>query len=111
MPTGKISAEDVCRASVHWRPRYTERMLMRERIELRVNGVKTTVQADPDQSLLAVLRGSLGLTGTRFGCGANQCGACTVLVDDKAVASCDTPLWSVIGKDIVTIEGLGTPER
>jgi nicotinate dehydrogenase subunit A len=61
--------------------------------------------------LLAALRGELGLTGTRFGCGANQCGACLVLVDDRAVASCDTPLWAVAGKDVVTVEGLGTPER
>lgn len=84
---------------------------MRESKELRVNGVKMMVEADPDETLLTVLRGSLGLMGTRFGCGANQCGACTVIVDDQAVASCDTPLWSVVGKDIVTIEGLGTPER
>ena len=69
------------------------------------------VRADPATSLLAVLRGELGLTGTRFGCGANQCGACNVLVDGQAVASCDTPLLAAAGKRITTIEGLGTPER
>ena len=58
-----------------------------------------------------MLRGPLGLTGTHFGCGANQCGACNVLVDGQAVASCDTPLWAAAGKDITTVEGLGTPER
>lgn len=84
---------------------------MSEKLELRVNGVEITVEADPDQSLLSVLRSSLGQTGTRFGCGASECGACTVLVGDQAVTSCDTPVWSVVGKDIVTIEGLGTPER
>jgi nicotinate dehydrogenase subunit A len=69
------------------------------------------VEADPAASLLGVLRGQLGLTGTNFGCGANQCGACHVLIDGAAVASCDTPLWAATGKDIVTVEGLGTPER
>lgn len=57
--------------------------------------------------LLDVLRGELALTGTRFGCGANQCGACHVLVDGVSVPACDTPMWSVAGKQVVTIEGLG----
>jgi len=84
---------------------------MGEPIKLRVNGAERSVEADPAASLLGVLRGQLGLTGTNFGCGANQCGACHVLIDGAAVASCDTPLWAATGKDIVTVEGLGTPER
>jgi nicotinate dehydrogenase subunit A len=84
---------------------------MPEPTKLRVNGAERTVDADPATPLLGVLRGPLGLTGTRFGCGADQCGACNVLVDGHAVASCATPLWAAAGKDVVTIEGLGTPER
>lgn len=84
---------------------------MVEPIKLRVNGAERSVEADPAASLLGVLRGQLGLTGTNFGCGANQCGACHVLIDGAAVASCDTPLWAATGKDIVTVEGLGTPEQ
>ena len=84
---------------------------MAEPIKLRVNGAERSVEADPAASLLGVLRGQLGLTGTNFGCGANQCGACHVLIDGAAVASCDTPLWAAAGKDVVTVEGLGTPER
>jgi nicotinate dehydrogenase subunit A len=53
----------------------------------------------------------LGLTGSRFGCGVNQCGACNVIIDGQAVAACDTPLWAAAGKRITTIEGLGTPEQ
>ena len=84
---------------------------MAESIKLRVNGAERSVEADPGAALLGVLRGQLGLTGTNFGCGANQCGACHVLIDGAAVASCDTPLWAAAGKDIVTVEGLGTPEH
>lgn len=81
-------------------------------LTLRVNGASRTVQTDdPDTPLLYVLRDDLGLTGTRFGCGLAQCGACTVLVDGRAVRSCSTPVKSVQGKDITTIEGLGSPER
>jgi nicotinate dehydrogenase subunit A len=82
-----------------------------ETARLRVNGVEREIAADPGTPLLSVLRGPLGLTATRFGCGANQCGACLVLIDGQAVAACDTPLWAAAGKDIVTVEGLGTPER
>jgi nicotinate dehydrogenase subunit A len=78
---------------------------------LRVNGVEREIAADPATPLLSVLRGALGLAAAHFGCGANQCGACFVLIDGHAVASCDTPLWAAAGKDIVTVEGLGTPER
>jgi nicotinate dehydrogenase subunit A len=78
---------------------------------LIVNGTEHRTNADPATPLLAVLRGELGLTGTRFGCGANQCGACNVLIDNEAVAACDTPLWAAAGKPITTIEGLGTAEQ
>ena len=64
-----------------------------------------------DTPLLYVLRDDLNLKGTRFGCGNGQCGACTVLVDGRAQRSCELPVWSLEGKAIVTIEGLGTPER
>ena len=84
---------------------------MAEAMRLRVNGVDHAIAADPATPLLGVLRGSLGLTATHFGCGANQCGACNVLIDGQAVASCDTPLWAAAGKDITTVEGLGTAER
>ena len=77
-------------------------------IRFRLNGVETDIDADPDLSLLSALRGPLGMTGPHFGCGSNECGACNVIIGDHAVASCDTPLWSVAGKDVTTIEGLGT---
>jgi nicotinate dehydrogenase subunit A len=77
-------------------------------IRFRLNGRAIEVDADPDRSLLDVLRGVLGLTGPHFGCGAGECGACHVMLDDRAVTSCDTPLWSVADKDVTTIEGLGT---
>ena len=80
-------------------------------IKLNVNGTEHTVEADPASALLGALRNQLGLTGTRYGCGANQCGACNVLIEGQAVAACDTPLWAAAGKKIVTVEGLGTPER
>jgi nicotinate dehydrogenase subunit A len=76
-------------------------------VRFRLNGVERIIEADPDQSLLGILRGMLGMTGPHFGCGANECGACNVLVDDHAVAACDTPLWSVADKDVITPEGLG----
>ena len=84
---------------------------MAEPIQFSVNGVERRVEAAPETSLLTVLRGTLGLTAAHFGCGANQCGACNVLVDGQAVAACDMPLWAVAGKDVTTVEGLGTPER
>ena len=74
--------------------------------ELQVNGERRRVAAHPDTPLLYVLRNDLGLVGTRFGCGSGQCGACFVLIDGKAVASCDLPIWSVQEKPITTIEGL-----
>jgi nicotinate dehydrogenase subunit A len=84
---------------------------MAEPVKLRVNGVERVVEADPATPLLSVLRGQLALTGTHFGCGANQCGACNVLIGEHAVAACETPRWAAAGKDVTTVEGLGTPER
>ena len=80
-------------------------------IQFQLNGVATAVDADPDQTLLDVLRGRLGVTGAHFGCGAGECGACRVMVDGHAMASCDMPMWSVADKDVVTVEGLGTLEQ
>ena len=74
--------------------------------ELEVNGVRRSVSAAPDTPLLYVLRNDLGLAGSRYGCGTGQCGACFVMVDGKAMPSCDAPLWSVSGKKITTVEGL-----
>jgi nicotinate dehydrogenase subunit A len=79
-------------------------------IRFCLNGVETKVDADPDRSLLDVLRGPLHMTGPHFGCGANECGACNVIVGDRAVAACDTPLWSVADKNITTVEGLGSAQ-
>ncbi|HTI54466.1 MAG TPA: (2Fe-2S)-binding protein [Verrucomicrobiae bacterium] len=82
------------------------------KLTLKVNGTNREVETDdPDIPLLYVLRGDLGLTGTHFGCGLAQCGACTVLVGGRAVRSCIAPARSVVGQEIVTIEGLGSPER
>ena len=67
-------------------------------VRFRLNGVEIEVDADPDQSLLDVLRGRLGITGPHFGCGAGECGACYVMVGDRAMASCDMPMWSVGGQ-------------
>src|ERR1700732_845439 len=79
-------------------------------IRFRLNGVETEIDADPDSSLLDTLRGRLRMTGPHFGCGANECGACNVIIGDRAVAACDTPLWSAADKDVTTIEGLGNEE-
>jgi nicotinate dehydrogenase subunit A len=80
-------------------------------VRFRLNGVETEIDSDPDRPLLDILRGHLGLTGAHFGCGAGECGACNVMVDDRAVTSCDMPLWSVAGKDVTTLEGLGTANK
>ncbi len=74
--------------------------------ELEVNGERRNVAVGPDTPLLYVLRNDLGLVGSRFGCGTGQCGACFVIIEGKAVPSCDTPLWSVEKKSITTVEGL-----
>jgi nicotinate dehydrogenase subunit A len=80
-------------------------------VRFRLNGVETDIDADPDRSLLDILRGQLGMIGPHYGCGAGECGACNAMIDDRAVAACDTPFWSVAGKDVTTIEGLGNSER
>ncbi len=75
-------------------------------LSLTVNGVARTVEAEPDMPLLWVLRDLLSLTGTKFGCGIGMCGACTVLVDGKALRSCVTPVSAGADRAITTIEGL-----
>jgi nicotinate dehydrogenase subunit A len=82
------------------------------RYTLLVNDQSRNVDcSDPEEPLLYVLRNLLGLTGTKFGCGLGQCGACTVLVDGAAVRSCQLSITAVSNRPITTIEGLGTPER
>ena len=80
-------------------------------VRFRLNGADTEIDADPDRSLLDILRGHLDVTGPHFGCGAGECGACNVIVGEHAVSACDTPLWSVADKDVTTIEGRGTSEH
>jgi aerobic-type carbon monoxide dehydrogenase small subunit (CoxS/CutS family) len=76
------------------------------RLKLVVNGTSHSVDVDPETPLLWVLRDTLGLTGTKFGCGIAECGACTVHLDGEAVRSCQTPAGKVAGRRITTIEGL-----
>ena len=76
-------------------------------LELTINGEKKKTGAHRDTPLLYVLRNDFGLVGSRFGCGTGQCGACFVLVDGRPIASCDLPIWSLEGKSITTVEGLG----
>lgn len=80
---------------------------MANRHALNVNGTDHEVDADPETPLLYVLRNDLQLKGTRFGCGAGECGACNVLIDGHCVQACNTPLWATAGKRVTTIEGLG----
>ncbi|MFN2231726.1 MAG: molybdopterin cofactor-binding domain-containing protein [Anaerolineae bacterium] len=80
-------------------------------ITLRVNGQDHRVSVDPDTPLLYVLRNDLGLKGAKLGCGLGQCGACTVLVDGRATPSCRLPVRAIRGREITTVEGLGTPEH
>ena len=75
-------------------------------ISLSVNGKRRSVDVAPETPLLWVLRDSLGLTGTKFGCGLSLCGACTVHLDGEAIRSCVTPVSAAVGKRVVTIEGL-----
>jgi aerobic-type carbon monoxide dehydrogenase small subunit (CoxS/CutS family) len=81
------------------------------RINLRVNGRSQTVEVDEATPLLYVLSDELALNGPKFGCGLGQCGACTVIIKGQAVRSCMTPVKSVAGGDVTTLEGLGTPEK
>ena len=80
-------------------------------IRLSVNGQQRDVAADSDVPLLYVLRNDLGLHGTKFGCGLGQCGACTVLLGGQPVRSCLIPVQAIGGQEVITIEGLGSPEH
>ena len=80
-------------------------------LKLAINGQTFNVDADPDATLLSVLREQLELTGSKYGCGEGQCGACTVLVDGKARRSCQTPVSTVADKSITTIEGLAKSDN
>ncbi len=75
-------------------------------IELKINGSKKQFDGDPDMPLLWYLRDGLEMTGTKFGCGIGQCGACTVMVNGQATRSCQTQMKATAGKDVTTIEGL-----
>ena len=80
-------------------------------VRIRVNGADHDVSAEPDTPLLYVLRNELSLNGPKFGCGLGQCGACTVHIDGAPRRSCVTSVSAAAGKEVVTLEGLGTPER
>lgn len=85
---------------------------MTQAFDFEVNGKRVSVAPTSDDTpLLDVLRNTLGLMGTRFGCGLEQCGSCTVLIDGQPEKSCVKPVWSVAGKSVVTIEGLGSKEK
>jgi nicotinate dehydrogenase subunit A len=83
-----------------------------KKIDFSVNGNPVSVSiANEETPLLDVLRNELGLVGTRFGCGLEQCGCCMVLIDGIPEKCCTKPLWSVTGKQVTTVEGLGSAER
>jgi nicotinate dehydrogenase subunit A len=91
------------------RSRYSREVNMS--LVLHVNGAAREVAADPETPLLYVLRNDLKLKGARYGCGLGQCGACTVIIDGKAIQSCDVPVSAAAGKSVTTIEGIGSPDR
>jgi isoquinoline 1-oxidoreductase subunit alpha len=80
-------------------------------VTLSINGESQQLDVDPDMPLLWALREQLALTGTKYGCGIAQCGACTIHLDSKPIRSCVTPVSTAIGKKITTIEGLGSQEK
>ena len=80
-------------------------------MNLKVNGTSHQVDTDPDTPLLYVLRDDLKLNAAKYGCGLGQCGSCTVLVDGEAVFSCVTPVMLLEGREVTTLEGLGTADR
>jgi nicotinate dehydrogenase subunit A len=80
-------------------------------VEFTVNGKRHSAEADPDTPLLYVLRDDLGLHAAKYGCGLGQCGACTVMVDGEAVFSCVTPIILLEGREVTTLEGLGSADN
>ena len=80
-------------------------------ITLKVNGQNHSVDVDPSTPLLYVLSDELALRGPKFGCGLGQCGACTAIVNGTAIRTCVIPVSTVVGKEITTLEGLGSPEK
>jgi aerobic-type carbon monoxide dehydrogenase small subunit (CoxS/CutS family) len=86
-------------------------LAMQQAITLTVNGAERTVTTDPDRPLLDVLREDLLLTGAKYGCGERQCGACTVLINGRPAFSCATRVATANGREITTIEGIGSPEQ
>jgi nicotinate dehydrogenase subunit A len=80
-------------------------------IKFKVNGTDQSIDTDPETPLLYVLRNDLSLNGAKFGCGLGQCGACTVMIDGEAALSCVTPLLLLQGRDVTTVEGLGTIDQ
>jgi len=84
---------------------------MAQNVTLRVNGRSRAVNAEADTPLLYALRNDLGLNGPKYGCGLSQCGACTVIVGGEAVRSCVTTIEAVKGKEIITLEGLGSADK
>jgi nicotinate dehydrogenase subunit A len=84
---------------------------MTETVRLTVNGATDDVRVDPDATLLEVLRDGLDLKGAKFGCGQGACGACVVLLDGRPTPACDTPMWSVAGRTVTTVEGLAGGPR
>ena len=79
-------------------------------MRLQINQTEHRLTVDPDRSLLSILRDELGLTGSKYGCGEGECGACTVLIDGHPVRSCITPVGALGAARVTTIEGLGTPD-
>lgn len=84
---------------------------MKETIRFKLNGKSTSIDVEGDRKLLWVLRTDFGLTGTKYGCGRSLCGSCTVIVDKEAVRSCITPIRTVQGKEVITIEGLANGDK
>ena len=80
-------------------------------LRLKINGDEVAVEADADRALLGVLRDELGLTGAKYGCGEGQCGACMVLVDDQPLPACITSVGAVVGRELLTVEGLAEGDR
>jgi nicotinate dehydrogenase subunit A len=84
---------------------------MSEKFRLSVNGKEHTVTAEADTPLLYVLRNDIGLTSPKYGCGLEQCGSCNIIIDGEKAFSCTVTVKDAVGKAIVTLEGLGTPEK